>query len=117
MKLIHAPSALVDRRTFYLGDYTSLSVREWAAEIHCSFGLSGKIPEFPIGFLRVVAKVGDISNRLLRNDWSPLTTFRLNNLICDMVYPQLSELENVTGSLPFSWREGTDKTVQWLKNS
>lgn len=115
MKLIDAPAELVDRRTFYLGDYAPLSVREWANRIHTAFDLPGKIPDIPLAALRVAAKVGDLTNWVLRDDRAPLTTFRLNNLLANMVYPQLSELEVVTGPLPYDWKYGTDKTVAWLK--
>ncbi len=117
MKLIEAPAQQVNRHTFYLGDYAPIVVRQWANEIHRAFGLPGKIIEVPIGVLRVSAKVGDVVNRISGRDKAPLTTFRLQNLITNMVYPQLSELEAVTGPLPFGWREGTAKTVEWLKSA
>lgn len=115
IKLIEAPKAAVDRRTFYLGDYEPVAIRDWANYIHESFGLARKIPDVPMPMLRCVAKVGDCLNAISGKDHAPLTTFRLNNLITHMVYPQLEELRLITGPLPFDWREGTRRTVQWLR--
>lgn len=114
-KLIRLQGSKLHGRTFYLGDYAPLDVAQWADYIHRAFGLDGKIRAIPTPVLKVVAKMGDVANKLSGADRAPLTTFRLNNLITDMVYPQLSELEELTGPLPIKWREATDKTVDWLK--
>jgi nucleoside-diphosphate-sugar epimerase len=116
MKLIEAPSDQVNRRTFYLGDYSPIAVRQWADEIHGAFGLPGSIIEVPMGVLRASAKVGDLLNWVSGQDKAPLTTFRLKNLVTNMIYPQLAELESVTGPLPVGWQEGTANTVEWLKS-
>ncbi len=113
-KLMEAPVDLVNRRCFYLGDYDPLCLNDWAEHIHQSFGLPGEIPTIPIPILRMAGRVGRIINRAAGKELAPLTTFRLNNLITDMVYPQLDELRKVTGKLPFDWRQGSEKTVEWL---
>jgi GlcNAc-P-P-Und epimerase len=113
-KLIDAPAGLVNHKCFYLGDFEPLCVNDWADTIHQMFGLSGHIKTVPIPLLRVAGCVGNVINQAMGKDVAPLTTFRLNNLISDMVYPQLEELRAATGELPFSWREGTKQTVDWL---
>jgi hypothetical protein len=45
----------------------------------------------------------------------PLTRFRLNNMITEMVY-ETSELERIVGPLPFSEKQGVAITVDWLRN-
>jgi hypothetical protein len=44
----------------------------------------------------------------------PLTSFRLNNIITDMIY-DTKELQAFCGSLPFSQQEGIITTLDWLK--
>lgn len=116
-QLMLAGGPAVDRRTFYLGDYQPLDIRVWADHIHREFGYAGSIPEVPLPLLRAVAKAGDLLNFVTGRDEAPLTTFRLNNLITEMVYPQLAELREVTGDLPVSWQEGTRQSVAWLRST
>ena len=113
-RLILAERSQIHERTFYLGDYDALEVTNWAEYIHRAFGLAGKIKTVPMPILRLAARAGDFLNFALGKDLAPLNTFRLKNLVTDMVYPQLEELHDVTGPLPFDWRLGTDLTVRWL---
>lgn len=112
--LMDAPTDSVNKKCFYLGDYEPLCLNDWAEYIHQAFGLSDKIPTVPMPILRVAGSVGTIINLVLNKELSPLTTFRLNNLITNMVYPQLGELKEITGELPFSWVDGTEQTVKWI---
>jgi len=116
-RLIEVKSSLVDRKTFYLGDYEPVEVGSWASYIHKQFGFSGAVRTVPIHFLWLAAKTGDVFNKITGKDAAPLTTFRLNNLVTHMVYPQLNELEAVTGPLPYTWQQGTEETVKWLKEN
>ena len=115
--LINAPADLIDQRCFYLGDYEPLILNDWAELIHQQFQLPDEIMTVPMPLLRMAGLVGDGINCLMKKEKFPLTSFRLNNLITDMVYPQLEDLRPVTGSLPFSWVEGTRKTVEWMINN
>jgi nucleoside-diphosphate-sugar epimerase len=114
-RLLDAPREQIHERTFYLGDYQPVKVRDWADCIHAEFGLPRRIPTLPMSLLKIAAVVGDVFNRIGGGDKAPLTTFRLNNLITNMVYPQLADLEKITGPLPHDWREGTKLTVGWMK--
>ena len=113
-KLLDASTDSVNKKCFYLGDYEPLCLNDWADYIHQSFGLSGEIPTVPMPLLRMAGCVGTIINGVLNKELSPLTTFRLNNLITNMVYPHLDELRQITGDLPFDWKAGTRHTVEWL---
>lgn len=114
-KLLAAEDGEVNRKTFYLGDYDPLDVLDWANHIHSCFGYEGVVRQVPVFLLRWIALLGDGVNKLSSADRAPLTSFRLSNLLARMVYPQLSELRAVTGDLPYSWREGTAQTVDWLR--
>jgi GlcNAc-P-P-Und epimerase len=112
--LMSAEKSQIHGRTFYVGDYEPLDVTTWAEYIHRAFGLSGTIRNVPMPLLRTAARFGDALNFASGKDMAPLTTFRLNNLITNMVYPQLAELRELTGPLPCGWKQGTDRTVNWL---
>ena len=106
------PSSDVHGRTFLLADYPPLSVRSWATLIQEALGTRG-IPSVPVPVLKAVALSGDALERLgLKHP--PLTSFRLNNLISDMVYDTTS-LEEVVGPLPFTAEQGVERTVAWLR--
>ena len=68
----------------------------------------------PLPLLRVAAAAGDAA-RMLGWQNPPLTRFRLNNMITEMVY-ETSELERIVGPLPFSEKQGVAITVDWLRN-
>lgn len=114
-KLLEADPRTIGGRTFYLGDYSPLDVLEWANYIHSAFGYLGSVREVSFSALKIAALAGDVFNKVTAADRAPLTSFRLNNLVAEMVYPQLAELHEVTGDLPYDWRKGTDETVEWMR--
>lgn len=101
------------KKNYYLSDYPSIDLKEWADMVSMQFNnkKSKEIPMFP---LKIVSKIGDLLQIL---GWKnpPLTTFRLNNLITYMVY-DMSELEELCGKLPYKLEEGVKITVDWMKN-
>ena len=101
------------KSNYYLTDYPSLELKNWANMISSEFK-NGKVKEIPFGFLKIIALAGDL---LKKAGWKnpPLTTFRLNNLITNMVY-DTTDLENLCGKLPYSLEEGVKTTVSWMKN-
>lgn len=111
-KLLLAPADTVSGRTIYLADYPPLEVRAWAEHIRRVAGAPA-IRTAPYSVLRLAAWSGDVLDRL---GWNrvPLTTFRLENLLTEMVY-DLTELEQIAGPLPYSLEESTALTVAWLR--
>ena len=71
--------------------------------------------EIPVFVLKFIAKIGDIFSML---GWKnvPLTMFRYNNMITNMVY-DTAELETICGKLPYSLTEGVNITVDWMENN
>ena len=102
----------VSHQTFYLGDYPQHSIQEWADLIRQQLGRPGKIPVFPIGVMRLLAKGGDFCKTL---GWSdpPITSFRLNNMLTGAHYP-IEKTQEVVGELPFNLQEGVQQTLDWM---
>lgn len=111
-RLLVAPAEAVDRQTMYLADYVPLDVRRWAGQIQAAFS-APEVREAPYAALRVAATVGDVFEKLgWRN--APLTRFRLDNLVTNMIY-DLAPLQTVAPNLPFSLEAGVAETVAWLQ--
>jgi GlcNAc-P-P-Und epimerase len=102
----------VDGQTYYLGDYPEHSIQEWANLIRKRIGRRGKTPVFPISILWVLASFGDLLKRMGWSD-SPLTTFRLNNMLTGAHYP-IKKMQAVVGDLPYSAEEGVIQTLCWM---
>src|SRR3954466_4498733 len=111
-RLIEAPPADVDGRVFWLADYPPIEVAAWAAEIRRCAGL-GPVRSVPTWVLRAGGRAGDLLARVGMSD-PPLTSFRVDNLLTEMVYDSGST-QLVAGELPFTMAEGVRATVEWLR--
>ena len=111
-RLLMAPVDIVAGKTLYLADYPPLEVGEWAELIRQELG-ARPLRSVPYSVLRVTALAGDALQRL---GWErvPLTTFRLDNLLTEMVH-DLQSLEEIVGPLPYTLANGTAETVGWLR--
>jgi nucleoside-diphosphate-sugar epimerase len=111
-RLMSAPADRVSGRTFYLADYPPINVGEMAEEIRQRLG-APPLRTVPRAILDPAAKAGDVLKRLgWRNP--PLTTFRLDNLVTEMVF-DLAPLQEIVGDLPYSMEEGVRLTTDWLR--
>lgn len=111
-KMLFCESSRIHAKTLYLTDYPPLEVKKWADLIAAKSGK--RLPaEVPLLFLRFFAALGDL---LKHSGWKnpPLTRFRLNNLMTDMIY-ETSEVESICGQLPYSVEQGVELTLEWLK--
>src|SRR5690606_35235220 len=102
-----------DEKTIYLTDYPPIELKTWSDLISSRIN-NNKTREIPVFILKFIASIGDIFSKL---GWKsvPLTTFRYNNMITNMVY-DTSELETICGQLPFNLEEGVNITVDWMEN-
>ena len=101
-------------KTLTLADYPPVSVRAWATLVQETLN-ARPVRSLPVPLLKVVAIGGDAVERLGLGH-APLTSFRLNNLVSDMVY-DTSPLEMLVGSLPYTLAQGVERTVAWLSSS
>jgi nucleoside-diphosphate-sugar epimerase len=108
-----APADAVHGKTFYLADYQPLDVRKWATLIQQTMGAK-RIRTVPAPLLRPIAWCGDVAKRA---GWSNpfLTTFRLNNLLTQMVH-DVEPLKQVAGPTSYSLEEGVRTTVAWMRD-
>ena len=113
-RLLSAPFDQVGGKTLYLADYPPLEVTEWAEQIRREID-APPIRTIPYPVLKAAAVAGDVIQRI-GVARVPLTSFRLNNLLTEMVY-DVGPLEEVVGPLPYSLDEGTSRTVAWLRQA
>jgi len=113
-KLLYADENKVNSRTFYICDYTPLSLPNWAQLIQ-SASNSPKIKVFPLSVLKMIARVGDVL-KIIGYKSPPLSTTRLKNMLTDAVYDTHS-LEEICGPLDFDNKIAVQMTVDWLRSS
>jgi len=109
-RLATAQSEKVHGKVFYLGDWPSLNLRDWANLISQTVG-ARKIPTVPVWALKMVAKAGDLAKFL---GWKNplLTSSRLKNMLTDLIYV-IGPL--VAAELPYTLEGGVQITVDWLR--
>lgn len=104
----------IHKQTFYLADYPSYSIREWANCIQENLNLKPivTIPQFVLKFLAII---GDFIEKILKIKF-PLTTFRLNNMLIKVEYPVKNTIK-LCGDLPFSLDSSVKQTIRWLSEN
>lgn len=112
MQLMQAPREAMHGRMFYLADYEALEVLAWGQRVCAEFGVA-PIRQVPMAALRAAATIGDGLSRL---GWKsvPLTNFRLDNLVTEMLH-DTSDLREVCGPLPHGLDSGVVETVRWMR--
>jgi nucleoside-diphosphate-sugar epimerase len=111
-RVLAAPAERIAGRTFYLADDPPINVGDMAERIRRRVG-ARPLRTVPRGILEPIAKAGDV---LRRAGWRnpPLTTFRLDNLVTEMVY-DLTPINEIAGELPYTLDDGIDLTVEWMR--
>lgn len=112
-RLMQAPHDDVHGQMFYLADYEPLEVLSWGDMVRRAFDVA-PIRQVPMGVMRLAAGVGDGLSRL---GWKgvPLTRFRLDNLVTEMLH-DTSGLAAACGALPFDLQTGVTQTVRWMRD-
>lgn len=105
-------SGEIDGMTVYLADSPPIDVIDMANRIQRELS-SRPIRTLPRSVVKPVALVGDLLQRL---GWSepPLTSFRLDNLLTEMLY-DTAPLDRLFPRLPYSLDEGIRHTVDWMR--
>jgi nucleoside-diphosphate-sugar epimerase len=112
-RLLEVPADEMNRRVFYLADYETIILEEWAESFRKAFK-AASIRRIPRGLAWVFAHGGDFITAM---GWRrfPLTSFRLKNLTVDDLCP-IEETKRVCGDLPCSREEAVEKTARWYRN-
>lgn len=109
--ILNAPSDRINEQVFYLGDYQSTNIKEWANEIGSELGI--KIKSVPYSIIKLAAFGGDILKLLGIN--FPMTSFRLDNMTTDNII-DLENTKQIAPNLPFTRVEGIRKTLKWMNH-
>lgn len=110
-RILTAPAAQMNGRTFYVSDYESISTRDWAGLIASEYGVA-PVKSLPLPVMRAAALAGDFA-QALGVPHAPLTSFRLRNMLTPSAF-DLTALEGVAGPLPYTLEQGVKATVSWL---
>jgi nucleoside-diphosphate-sugar epimerase len=103
---------LVNGKTLYLCDNEPINLEMMANLIQMNFNVK-KIKKIPIWMLRLLALFGDFL-KIIGFKNPPLTTFRLNNLLQDMIYDN-SPLSSICPRLPYNFEQSVSITCDWIK--
>ena len=110
--LLAAAPATYHRETFYLAD-PPLDVENWARLISAELGQSPP-RQVPLVLLQLLAGIGDTAKAMGYKE-PPLTRFRLENLLTQMVY-DTRKIEEIAGPGPHNLQAGVKQTVDWLRS-
>lgn len=111
MSILNADSDKVDKKVFYIGDYESYDITEWANEIAKEAGIW--IPRIPYCCFVCAGWFGDFLKKFGIS--FPMTSFRLHNMTTNNVH-NLSPIQAIAPDLPVSRIEGTKRTLMWINN-
>ena len=113
-RLASVDRGIVHGQTFWVADYPPVLVREWARLIQEALG-ARPIRSVPVAALKAIALAGDAVQRSGLG-YAPLTSFRLNNMVSDMLY-DTAPLEALVGPLPYNLQQGVVRTIAWIRRS
>ena len=110
MSLLNVNAEDVNGKVFYIGDYEPYDITEWANEIADYAGI--KIPQIPYFCFKLVGWFGDFLKMF--GIAFPMTSFRLHNMTTDNIH-NLDPIREIAPNLPVHRKEGTKRTLDWIK--
>ncbi len=113
--LMSAPPPSIQGQVFYLADYDTYHIPDWAHRI--AMRMKRRAPfSVPYTIAAMAARAGDV---LKTCGWKkpPLTSFRLKNMSADTSGIDLSPIKGACPALPYSIDDGVDATVQWMSTA
>jgi nucleoside-diphosphate-sugar epimerase len=112
-KLFDAPTEQIHRKIFYLTDYDTFTIREWADMISMKLR-NKKIRAIPEWMVSILAVVGDLMKFCGIKE--PLfSSFRLQNMRANTAKIPTEAIRQITGPLPYSMEQGVEETIAWFK--
>ena len=111
--LLEAPTAAVNRNSFYITDDRPLDMRGWCDALSAALGARAS-PVVPIAAARLLARCGDVLNATIAPDFK-FNSFRLRNIMTPYV-PDTANLQAIVGQLPYDSLAAVKATVDWYRN-
>lgn len=112
-KLLEAPREQIHKQVFYMTDYDTFTIQDWADTI--SMKLKGKkVKVLPDLIVQLFAWAGDIM-KFCGIKEPPFSSFRLANMRADTSGIPTGPIEKITGPLPYSMEQGVEETIAWLR--
>ncbi|MDC1292408.1 NAD(P)-dependent oxidoreductase [Amylibacter sp.] len=108
-QLLVADTNFMSNKIYYLGDDPPYEINEWAKEI--AVEINQKIPKVPSILVKLISYFGDFI-RLFGINF-PMNSFRYHNMTQDGIN-ELSEINKLAPSLPFTRLAGTKLTLRWM---
>lgn len=110
--LMHADTELVNHQTFYVADYETTSLREWAEALGRELK-APRIRTFPLFVAKTAAYIGDVAGMAGFGNF-PFNSFRLKNILTEYIF-DLRKLWNIVPHLPYTLTDGVRNTVEWYR--
>lgn len=112
-KILEAPREQIHQNIFYISDYDTFTIRDWADTISMKMR-NRNVRTMSEPLVRLLAWAGD-AMKLCGVKEPPLSSFRLRNMRADTTGIPIEPTERLTGPLPFSMEQGVEGTIAWLK--
>jgi nucleoside-diphosphate-sugar epimerase len=111
--LLEAPDSLINGRTMYLAD-PPIEIYDLALRVQAAFD-APRVRSVPVAALRVLALMGDAARAA---GWAepPLTSFRLNNLLTQMVY-DAEPIAEIANRPAVGLDDAVARTVAWMRDT
>lgn len=110
--IVECDPALTHERTFYIGDYEPLDLKQWADTINQAFR-QRPVRQVPRWVMNLGAFAGDLA-KLAGMKNPPLTSFRLQNLVTPAVM-NLTNIRQICPQLPYDMEAGVKLTIEWME--
>ena len=112
-KILEIPGEQIHRQVFYVSDYDTFTIKEWADTISMKLR-KNRVKTIPKSVVQLLAWAGDLMKRCGIKD-PPISSFRLRNMRADTTFIPIEPTRRLTGPLPFSMEQGVEETITWLK--
>ena len=111
-KLATCKPKLINKKTFYLSDYTPICLNEFADNIAIILN-NKKNRSIPMLIVKLISYLGDVMNFFGYSKF-PLQSTRLKNMTTDLIINQ-TKLKKLCGKLPYNEQESLRNFVESYK--
>ena len=110
-KILFSNTLDKNNKVFYLGDYESINIEDWANQIAKKLGYT--IRKMPYFSIKLAAFFGDFLKYFKVN--FPMNTFRLKNMTTNNIV-NLSSTKLIAPNLPFDRTYGIKETLEYINS-